>query len=130
VSSILIVDDEPMVIRVVRLGLERAGHDVTCAGNGAEALKHLRERHFDVLITDVNMPRMSGRELCDSLREELPERDPLIFVVTARPGAGHREWSGDLRGVEFVEKPASIRTLLQRIDERMAERESARGESA
>ena len=121
-SSILIVDDEPMVIRIVKLGLERAGHEVTSACNGSEALKLLREQDFDVLITDLNMPLMGGRELCQTFRAEMPERDPLIFVVTARPGEGHREWAGDLENVEFVEKPASVRHLIARMNERMAAR--------
>jgi CheY-like chemotaxis protein len=119
-SSILIVDDEPMVIRVVKLGLERAGHEVTSASNGAEALKLLRDHPYDVLITDLNMPRMDGRELCQAFQQEMPERDTQIFVVTARPGEGHRSWAGDLENVEFVEKPASVRRLIARIAERTA----------
>ena len=48
----------------------------------------------------------------------------LIFVVTGRPGEGHRAWAGDLRNVEFVEKPASLRHLITRIDERSVAEES------
>ncbi len=114
-SSILIVDDEPTVIRVVKLGLERAGHEVTSANNGAEALDLLRESHFDVMVTDLNMPKMDGRELCQSFRAEMPERDMVIFVVTARPGENHRKWAGEIDDVEFLEKPASVRQLISRI---------------
>jgi CheY-like chemotaxis protein len=129
-SSILIVDDEPMVIRVVKLGLERAGHEVASASNGAEALKLLRDRSYDVLITDLNMPRMDGRELCQTYQEEMPERDTLIFVVTARPGENHRVWAGGLQNVEFVEKPASVRRLIARIAERTAAKAAADREPA
>ena len=118
--SVMVVDDEPMTLRVVRLALERACYEVTTAGDGAEAMKILRDRRFDVLVTDLNMPRMNGRELCESIQEECAGHEPLIFVLTARPGEGHRVWAKDLENVEFLEKPASLRHLVARIGARLA----------
>ena len=120
-SSILIVDDEPAVVRVMKLGLENAGYEVVTARHGEDAMARLRERSFDVMITDMNMPRMNGQELCDALRKELPDREPLIFVLSARTGLRHREWHGEIDGVEFLEKPASMRQLSARIRERLEE---------
>jgi two-component system alkaline phosphatase synthesis response regulator PhoP len=117
----MLVDDEPVTLRVVRLALEKAGYEVTTAGDGAEALKIMRDRRFDVLVTDLNMPRMNGNELCDAIREEFVGHEPLIFVLTARPGEGHRAWAKGLENVEFLEKPASLRRLIARMGQRLAD---------
>lgn len=119
-KTVMLVDDEPTTLRVIRLALEKAGYEVTTAGDGAEALKILRDRHFDVLVTDLNMPRMNGHELCETITEECPGHAPVIFVLTARPGDGHRARAHDLENVEFLEKPASLRHLVARIAARLA----------
>ncbi len=121
-SSVLVVDDEAAATRILKLQLENAGYEVETAGNGAAALERLRARSFDVVVTDVNMPRMDGHELCKAIREELPERDPVIFILTGRPGEGHRRRTVELGDVELIEKPASLRQLIGRIGERLAER--------
>ena len=119
-SRVLVVDDEPTATRILRLQLENAGYEVETACNGEVALELMREKGFEVLVTDVNMPKMDGHELCAAIRD-LPERDPIIFVLTARPGEGHRKRVADLPNVEFIEKPASLRRLIARIGERLAE---------
>ena len=118
-KTVMLVDDEPTTLRVIRLALEKAGYEVTTAGDGADALKILRDRHFDVLVTDLNMPRMNGRELCEAITEECAGHEPLTFVLTARPGDGHRTRAHDLENVEFLEKPASLRHLVARIAARL-----------
>lgn len=118
VVSVLIADDEPNAIRVVKLGLERAGFEVETAPNGEEALALLREHRFDVLVTDINMPRMTGRELCETLEKEPLDYELVVFVLTARTGLGHRQWTDDIANVEFLEKPASVRQLVARIRDR------------
>ena len=117
--SILIVDDEPKVLRITRLSLEKAGYEVTTAGDGEEALEKLRAAPFDVLVTDVNMPRMSGEELCAAVRTEIFDPAPLIFVATGRTGTNHREWADGIENVELMEKPVSLRQLVARIGERL-----------
>ncbi len=120
-ASILIVDDEPHMVRVMKLRLEGAGHEVEAASNGQEAFNILRAREFDVLVTDINMPSMTGRELCEAVRRELFHQ-PAIFVVTGRPGKQHREWPKDLSNVDFVEKPVSLRKLIAQIEEGLEKR--------
>ena len=126
-TSILLADDDANAIRILRRRLESASYAVEAAPNGAVALELLRERDFDVLITDINMPQMDGEQLYAALREQLPERDPLVFVLTGRPGEGHRRWVSDQEGIEFIEKPVSLRHLLERLVERLAGREQKDG---
>ena len=113
----VIVDDEPHVLRVLRLSLEREGYEVALFANGEEALESLREDQPDVLITDIQMPRMNGEQLCQIIQSEMPEREFLIFVLTSRTEIEHREWSRKIANLQFLEKPVSIRNLIERLNE-------------
>ncbi len=121
-GSVLVVDDEPTAHRVLKLGLEAARYQVATASDGMDALEKLGERRFDVVITDLVMPRMDGRELCEKLLGDRRDRMPLIFLLTGRADA---EWSGDVGKVEVVEKPVSLRKLLARIREGLADGQRA-----
>ena len=111
-KHILIVDDEPTVIRVLRLALERAGYSVTKANNGEEALDRLRERVPDAMITDIEMPYLDGEGLCRQIEVELPDRQFPIFVVTSLTAVEHRRWSESISNLHFLEKPISARRLI------------------
>ena len=129
-SFILVVDDEPYATRVLKLSLEGAGHRVEIASDGAQALEKLRtEAGFDVLITDVCMPRMNGRELCKTIRELNADDRPFIIVVTSRPEDEYRDWIRELTSVEFMEKPLSLRRLVERID-RLGKEDASDGDPA
>ena len=126
---ILIADDEPHVIRVLKMALERAGYEVDSAPNGQVALERIKAGHPDVLVTDIQMPLMSGRELCESIQDEMPDRKFLIFVVTSRTEVEHREWSSSMSNLRFLEKPVSVRKLVSVIEEyreNRAERQESR----
>ena len=115
-KRILIVDDEPHVIRVMRLALERSGYEVNEAANGEVALQRIVERTPDIMITDIDMPRMNGEQLCKDICQSMPERTFRIYVLTARAELEHRQWSKLLPNVGFMEKPVSIRKLVARLD--------------
>jgi len=115
-KRILLVDDEVTVRRVMSLALVRAGFDVHTAANGEEALEQIRGREPDVLITDVEMPRMDGYTLCQTLRGEIPDREFPIFVVTSLTERDLRKWSSTIDNLYFLEKPISIRKLLALLE--------------
>lgn len=120
-KRILIVDDQALVLRVVKLGLESGGYEVDTAANGAECLEKLRESHPDFLVTDIDMPIMTGRELCLAIEQKYPDRAFPIVVLTSRTEMEHREWTGDIDNLSFMEKPVSIRRLLSHIGKRLAD---------
>lgn len=111
-KQILLVDDEPMVLRVLRLQLQNAGYDVETAPNGEVALERVRESAPDAVITDIEMPKMTGEELCKALYAEFPDRHFPIFVATSLTGVRHREWAKSIPHLHFLEKPLSARKLL------------------
>lgn len=119
-KKIIIADDEPHVLRVLKLSLEKEGYTVDTCANGREALTRLEREHPDILITDIQMPQFTGEELCRHINEHMPEREFLIFVLTSRTEIEHREWSRDIDNLQFLEKPVSIRNLLETIEEHFA----------
>ena len=117
-KDILLVDDEATVRRVLKVALEKAGFVVDTAANGEQALEALRVKAPDALITDIEMPRMDGRTLCEKVHAELPERSFPIFVVTSLTEREHRSWSEAIDNLFFLEKPISVRKLLGALDEK------------
>jgi len=112
---ILIVDDHAPVIRVLKLGIEEAGYEVDSASNGSECLVKLCQGHPDFLVTDIDMPRMGGKELCLAIEEQFPDRKFPIVVLTSRTEMEHRDWTREIRDLTFMEKPVSVRRLLSHI---------------
>ena len=119
-KDILLVDDEPHVIRVLRMSLEGAGYSVRQAANGVQALERIREAQPDLLITDIDMPGMTGKDLCLAIIREIPDRSFAIYVLTSRAENEHREWSRELENLLFIEKPVSIRQLLVDLNRDLA----------
>ena len=113
--KLLLVDDQPHILRVLRLALEREGYMVEMARDGEQALEKLRASSYDVLITDVQMPRMDGRELCESMHAELVGAKPFTLVVTARAEDEIPAWVSKLPQTELLEKPFSLRRLTCRL---------------
>ncbi|MEW6021856.1 MAG: response regulator [Pseudomonadota bacterium] len=114
-KTILLVDDEPHVIRVLRLMLEREGYEVASANDGVEALEKMAARRPDVMVSDIQMAGMDGRELCRTVRARYPDETFPIFVMTSMTASEERAWVRELAQVEFLEKPLSPRQLIARL---------------
>lgn len=114
--KILLVDDEPHVVRLLRLVLEREGYCVETANDGHEALARLEHYDPHVIISDIQMHGMDGRELCRILRQRYPSRACLIIVMTSMTAMDERSWVKDLTNTEFCEKPLSPRQLVARLN--------------
>ncbi len=114
-SRILIVDDEAIARRLMIKTLVNAGFDVDQAANGKDAWELLRKSHPDALITDIDMPKMTGEELCKKIAEEFPDRTFPIIVVTSKTALEHRTWARQIDNVSFIEKPLSLRKLMAQL---------------
>jgi len=102
---VLLVDDSVSVRRFVGQMLEKAGFAVTTAGDGADALARLAEATFDVIVTDLEMPRVNGYELIDDLRRRPTSRDLPVIVLTTRSGDKHVALAKSLGVRHYVTKP-------------------------
>lgn len=126
-KTVFIVDDQAAVIRVLRLGLEEAGYDVVSSNNGSECLVKLVDQQPDFLVTDIDMPRMSGKELCLAIEKQYPDRSFPIVVLTSRTELEHRDWTRGIDNLSFMEKPVSIRRLVAHIDHALSQSVSQTG---
>lgn len=115
-KKILIADDDAFVTRVLRLALERRGFAVGLAATGLQALAQIRKVAPDFLLTDINMPGMSGKELCEKIDEEFPERSFPIAIMSSLVARDLREWVERRADVVFLEKPVSSKSLVELIE--------------
>lgn len=115
--KIMLVDDEMHILRILKLSLEKQGYSIDPYNNGQDALQALHQAHPDVLITDIQMPRMTGEELCKNIDLEFPDRDFVIFVITSRTEIEHREWSSRISNLQFLEKPISMKKLSSILED-------------
>jgi len=116
-TSILVVDDEPHVLRLLEISLRRAGYTVSIANNGVQAFDKINGCPPDVLVSDIEMAGMTGMELCKKIEQEMPERAFPIYIMTSRPEMEYRNWYGGIRDLHFLEKPVSSRKLINSIQE-------------
>jgi chemosensory pili system protein ChpA (sensor histidine kinase/response regulator) len=112
----MVVDDSVAILRVLALGLERAGYEVLTACDGVDALLKIRDGQPDFLITDIEMPRMTGQELCQAIEKDYPDRTFPIVVMTTSTEPSHRQWAANIRHADFIEKPVSIRLLVAHVN--------------
>ena len=112
---VLVADDDPDILSLVRLRLERSGYDVVSAGDGEQALERARTRAPDLALLDVMMPKLDGYEVTARLRQEEATRHLPVILLTARV-----QESDIARGVEagaddYVKKPLSTHELRDRV---------------
>ncbi len=110
--TILLVDDEPQIRRVLRASLTSQGANVIDVQNGEEALETLRNRTVDLILLDLNMPGMGGLEACRAIRSgwEVP-----IIVVSVRESGRDKVEVLDAGADDFVTKPFSFDELMARV---------------
>ena len=114
-QTILIVDDEPHIIHVIRYKLERAGYRIETAADGETAYELAQELDPDLIVTDFQMPILSGYEMCVKLHESDKTADTPVVMVTAR---GHKLSDEELAATNIRQllcKPFSARELLEVI---------------
>jgi CheY-like chemotaxis protein len=116
--SVLIVDDEEGLRRAVLNFLKRRGIDATAVADGVEGLRVLRERRFDVILSDVRMPGMNGRQFLERLRQEHPAMVSRLIFTTGDTFAPDTAALLQESAVPSLVKPfdfAKLETLLREL---------------
>ena len=114
-TRILIVDDEPTMLKALTHRLTRAGYDVVTALDGQEAWTRALKDTPDLVLTDYHMPVMDGLELCDRLARHPATRSIPVIVFSSRWHGVEEQFQALDNVVEFVRKPFSLRGLTDRI---------------
>jgi DNA-binding response OmpR family regulator len=113
VPKVLIVDDEPDVLLMFRIGLEAAGFETGLAAEGQEALRRLQQERFDIVLLDVMMPVLDGWAVLEKLRDEAGA--PPVLVISARHGVQYQERALELGAVGYITKPVDLEGLAAKI---------------
>jgi len=111
-TKILIVDDEPQILRALRAGLAAQGYEVVSAADGEEALDRASAELPDAIILDLNLPKKSGLDVCRELREWSPV--PII-VLSVRDAERDKVTALDLGADDYLTKPFGTGELLARL---------------
>jgi DNA-binding response OmpR family regulator len=112
-AAVLVVDDDPTVREVVITYLTRAGHAVTSAADGHEALTSVAESPPELVVLDLMLPGVDGLEVCRRLRET---SDIPVIMLTAKGSVSDRVVGLELGADDYVTKPFSPRELVLRVD--------------
>ena len=112
-KKILVVDDEPNIVDILRFNLQREGYEVLAAYDGQEGLDKALREGPDLILLDVMLPMMDGFQVCEELRKT--DRLTPIIMLTAREEERDRVMGLELGADDYVVKPFSVRELLARV---------------
>jgi DNA-binding response OmpR family regulator len=112
-SRILVVEDDPAILRGLADNLAFESHEVLTASDGEVACRLIRERNPDLIILDLMLPKLSGYEVCRKVRSE-GVMTPIV-MLTARGEEADRVLGLDLGADDYVSKPFSVRELMARV---------------
>lgn len=127
---ILVVDDETHILHVVSLKLRNAGYDVVTAENGEEGFDLATQRVPNLIITDFQMPFMSGLEMCQRLKADERTANVQALMLTARGFSLPAEALDKTNIVTVLSKPFSPKEILAKVQELLASRVTSGGASA
>ena len=115
--KVLVVDDEIHIVTVVAIKLRNNGYEVITADNGKDAFDIACEELPDIIVTDFQMPTMTGVEMVKKLRNNESTKDIPVIMLTARGFAVEKTQRNELRISELLSKPFSPKELLRSIED-------------
>jgi DNA-binding response OmpR family regulator len=119
-ATVLVVDDDPVILKLLEVNFEMEGFQVVRAADGAEGLERAREVRPDIVVLDVMMPRMTGYEVAKALREDDGTAHIPIIFVTARAQSSDVEKGMELGVEDYVTKPFDPLDLIDRVNALLA----------
>jgi two-component system phosphate regulon response regulator PhoB len=114
-ARILVVEDEIDLQEILEYNLTQAGHTVSLASNGGEALTMAREEKPDVVLLDLMLPDMSGTEVCKKLKKDPKTAGMHVVIVTAKGEEIDRVVGFEIGADDYIVKPFSVRELILRV---------------
>ena len=113
--KILLVDDEPDILEIVRYNLSAEGYQVLTAENGIQAVKKAKKEKPQLIILDVMMPEMDGIEVCEQIRKNRDLNNTIITFLTAR-GEDYSQLAGfDAGADDYITKPVKPKVLVSKV---------------
>jgi chemosensory pili system protein ChpA (sensor histidine kinase/response regulator) len=118
---VMVVDDSVTMRKVTGRVLERHNLEVATAKDGIDALERMAERVPDLMLLDIEMPRMDGYELATAMKAEARLRDVPIIMITSRTGEKHRQRAMEIGVQRYLGKPYQEPELMRNVFELLAE---------
>jgi DNA-binding NtrC family response regulator len=112
-TSILILDDEPIVTKRLKPSLEKKGYEVEAFTQSSEALKRVHERRFDIVVTDLKMEGMDGMQFLTEVKEKYPETEVIVITGFATMATAKESFN---KGIfDFLAKPFKLGEIAEVI---------------
>ncbi len=115
VPTVLVVDDDPVIQKLLQVNFEMEGYDVVIAGDGEEGLALAREERPDLVLLDVMMPKMNGLDVAAAMRSDATTEGIPIIMLSAKAQASDVQAGLDLGVDDYVTKPFDPLELLDRV---------------
>jgi len=112
--KILIVEDEPDIVKLLENRLDDELYDVTIAMDGARALKYIETHHYDLVTLDIMLPHVDGLTLCEAVRKQY--KDSLILIISALDTMERKEKAYALGADDYIDKPFSPKLVALKIE--------------
>ena len=116
-NKILVVDDEPNIVRSLAFVLEKEGYDVSIAEDGEQAMTIIRDSKPNLLFLDVMMPKKNGYDVCREVKSDAELRDIHVTMLTAKDQKGALEKGQSWDADEYIAKPFSPMKIVARVRE-------------
>lgn len=121
-NRILVVDDEPFILRSLLFILKKEGYQLTSATDGEEALAQIAREKPDLVFLDVMMPKKDGYEVCRILKSDPALADIYVILLTAKGQSKDREKGIDVGADEYITKPFSPSMVVEKVRTILASR--------
>ncbi|MGB2706079.1 MAG: response regulator [Candidatus Omnitrophota bacterium] len=114
-KKVLVVDDEPDVLKIVGFRLKSAGYEIKKASDGQEALDLIKKDRPDLVLLDLRMPVMDGYEVCRRIKSDENLKDIPVIFLTASSGATIKDKAYEYKADDYIIKPFEPEELLRKV---------------
>jgi phosphate regulon transcriptional regulator PhoB len=114
-ARILVIEDDPDIVELVRYNLENEGYEVASAADGRSGLDLLRRSDYDLVVLDLMLPQLSGLDVCKEIRREKKLEALPVIMLTARGEEADRVIGLELGADDYIAKPFSVREMVARV---------------
>ena len=114
-ANVLLVDDDPVILKLLQVNFEMEGFKVSTANDGVEGLEKARAERPDIVLLDIMMPRMDGLEVTKALKGDPETKDIPIILLSAKAQASDVQAGKDMGADDYLTKPFDPLELLERV---------------
>jgi CheY-like chemotaxis protein len=118
-ARILVVEDDPDIMRILTHALTAVGHEVVPAFGGEDAIRKVKAQKFDIVLTDLAMPKVSGVEVIQTIKSDAATRHIPVLAVTAHVWDGIAQSAGQVGCDGYISKPFSMKQLVQEVQKHL-----------